>query len=489
MKKNTNFLLLVLAASTLLVGCNNQSNSSSAAKSASSEAPTSSTPSSEAPSSSESSSSKETPVEQPDIFYDDGAFQFGGAGDVKPGEMRYWAGDGGAVSAHSHADGQYSLTYTNSTWAFYGIQLFYRLPYTVAGGTYKVTTTINSPAAGSITVNNSVVDLAAGANEKTFTVSTAGEADSLLAIQLGVNGTSYLANGTLTFTNPVVKDQDAKNVYYNVQFTNGDAIVKHIEVLSGKTVTALADPTPESGKLFDGWYDGTTQYVASLAITQTYSFASVFADESQGKTVTFMEGTTTLGTKKVLIGKKVIVPALSYSFGHAEFKWYKEAALTNEWALDADTVSSDVTLYAKTKIAPTATYMNSADAGWIIPAADQAWDDNGAFTVSGFKGWAQDAWTVQVNFAPVPTGTAGKTYTLSFDYKINGANADAQIYDGATIGNLVNLTGDAATHTATIVFNGGVTTAASKLTFELGKIPATVDVNFTLSALSLVENA
>jgi DMSO/TMAO reductase YedYZ molybdopterin-dependent catalytic subunit len=129
--------------------------------------------------------------------------------------------------------------------------------------------------------------------------------------------------------------------------------------------------------------------------------------------------------------------------------------------------------------------MNTGDTGWKIPSANLSNGSDGSLIVSGFTGWAQASWVVQVNFAPVPTGVTGTNYELSFDYKISSAGGDAQIFDTVTIGSVVTLSVTSTWVTAKIDFAGGVTTSNSKFTFELGALAAT-SVDFELTNITLV---
>jgi hypothetical protein len=74
--------------------------------------------------------------------------------------MVYWNGDGGAVSAASVSERTFSLTYT-STGNWYGVQIFYKLPYAELNDSYAFDFSFTSDVAGGITVNGAKVTLAA----------------------------------------------------------------------------------------------------------------------------------------------------------------------------------------------------------------------------------------------------------------------------------------------------------------------------------------
>ncbi|MBQ2070285.1 MAG: hypothetical protein II467_05070 [Bacilli bacterium] len=72
----------------------------------------------------------------------------------------------------------------------------------------------------------------------------------------------------------------------------------------------------------------------------------------------------------------------------------------------------------------------------------------------------------------MPIGEAGKTYTVSFKYRINGEGGDYKIYDGADITTAESLEVKEAFTEGSVTYDGGYLTTNNKLTFELGAIPA-----------------
>jgi len=491
--------LFVLAATALgLAACEVTSTSSavssaqestsatSSSQTSPSSSSSSSTTSTSNPSSSSSSSISTSTSEEPtnvDIAYADDTFAFGGAGEAGTGRFVYWAGDGGSVASASKSAGVYHLNYS-STGQWYGIQAFYKLPYAASGDSYTIKMTLTSNVAGKITINGGAVNVIAG--ETVYEASFAQGTGNTIEMQLGIDGTP-LAGSTFSFSTPIIYDTTAGAKYHEVKFVNGATTVMDIEVKDGKTVTAPSDPTPADGYFFDGWYNGEAAFSAKDAVTAEATYTAKFLKESEATryTVTFMGGSTVLGTAQIVKGKTVVVPSLAYPFGYTVETWYSDEGLTTVWNLDTGAVNGDLVLYGKLLVTPTSTYMAASDTGYKIPDINIAHNDDGSLKVSGFAGWAANKWDVQVNFT-VPTGTSGKTYTLSFEYKINGNGADAQIYDNATIGNVVTLTTTTSWTKASIVFAGGVLSSNNKLTFELGAIAGSVTVDFELANLTLV---
>lgn len=487
MMKNKSILFVLAASSLMLAACGGDNKATSSTADSSKPAETSTPASSPA----ESSSSSTPVVEKVNIAYADDTFIFAGEGAAGTGRFVYWAGDGGTVSSATKTDGTYSLSY-KSAGNWYGVQLFYKLPYAEANDAYSVKWNMNSDVAGDITINGNAVSLVAGDNALSFNVAQGGS--STLSVQLGVNATSSKLGGALLkFTTPVIYDNTANAKYNEVKFINGTATVKDIQVKNGKTVAAPADPTPATGYVFDGWYNGTTEFNAASAVSAPTTYTAKFIAEADAVryTVTFMNGTTSMGTAQVIKGKKIIVPStLAYPFGNTPMAWYKEAALTNAWVLDTDTVTADVTLYAKMKVTATSTFMNTAETGNKIPDANISNNADGSLKIAGFAGWGSgDAWVVQVNFLPIPVGVSGTNYAITFKYKINGDGGDVKICDinsgYAVIGNAVTLSSTTDWVSVSMPFAGAAFSANTEVTFELGKIPTAVTIDLEIADFAL----
>ncbi|MDR1239234.1 MAG: SUMF1/EgtB/PvdO family nonheme iron enzyme [Treponema sp.] len=90
-------------------------------------------------------------------------------------------------------------------------------------------------------------------------------------------------------------------------------------------------------------------------------------------TVTFNAGggTPVPAAQTVTRGGKATAPAAMAKGGHTFVDWYREAALTNSWNFAVDTVTADITLYAKwdTVMFTTYTVTFNAGGGTPIPAA------------------------------------------------------------------------------------------------------------------------
>lgn len=452
----------------------------------SSEEPKPSEEPSEEPSSESEPSSEPAPIpaEKPNLFYQDGDVAAGmGETALSGGQLGWWAGDGGSVSSLTHAEGKYTLDY-KAAGAWYGVQVFYLLPYSEAGDSYHIETTFHSDVAGSFTLNSETINLEADKDYAYSADFTCGS-KTVLSLQMGVNGGSLMGGSKLTFTDPVIKD-NGDTVYHPVEFKNGEESLKRIEVRDGKKVAAPEDPSAPEGKIFVGWFDGEEQYDSDLAITAEKTYSAKFADASAGvKTVTFKtaEGKV-LKEVSVANGAKVAKPSDVSLFAYSITGW------TNEAGVDFDfnsAVSEDLVLIAKTQIAPS-TWFNAPECGWVIPEINQRVNEDGSFEVYDIApfGAGSSAYFMQVNFLPVPATEAGKSYEVEFDYMINANGADVQVFDGATVGNLINLTAGTDYLHGKIEFAQTLSTG-SKLTFELGAVSGVEKINFKVKNVVLNE--
>lgn len=405
-----------------------------------------------------------------DIAYSDGTFEFNGT--EQAGKFVYWAGDGGAVSSatYNSSTKKYSLAYTTG-WAWYGVQIFYKLPYQEATDLYDIEWVVNSTAAGNITVNGNVTTLAVGDN--TISLSNVGpSANRTLNVQLGVDGAGVIGAGTLTFANPVVHDRTS-NVYHHITFANGETVLKGIQVKANRLVSAPADPAAPSGQVFAGWYDGNNKFDATQAVTAAHNYVARFINESEATKyiVTVFDGENTLGSVQVLEGSKVDLSSIEMPFAYEAAGYYKDVGFAEVFDPATEIINNNTDIYVKKQIMVTSSCYNMYS-DYVTHLA------NGALQIQ-LTGWAQEVWKVQLNYV-LPAGT--HNYTINFNYSIDKAGADVQIYDNATKGNLVTLA-VGNNQSATINYNGALSDQ-NKLTFELGALPAET-CTFVLNSITL----
>jgi uncharacterized repeat protein (TIGR02543 family) len=212
-------------------------------------------------------------------------------------------------------------------------------------------------------------------------------------------------------------------------------------VLSGEKVTRPADPT-KSGKTFDNWYkdaDKTILWnfdVDTVGDGNTTIYAKWVEGPASRYTVTFnADGGTPVPAKQTVVKDgKITSPADPTKAEHTFGGWHKEAALTNLWNFGTDTVTEDITLYAKWTALPRYTVTFDVDGGTPAPANQSVVEGGKVIrpatdptkTEYTFLGWHRadrvnpwnfDVDTVTANTTIYANWAEGDvdTYTVTFD--------------------------------------------------------------------------
>ena len=125
----------------------------------------------------------------------------------------------------------------------------------------------------------------------------------------------------------------------------------------------------KQGYAIEGWY-------TEEALTNQWDFdadavtanITLYAKWIEAFTVTFNAngGTPAPGQQSIAHGGNVTEPSVMIKSGYTFSGWYKEAAYTNRWNFSTDTVTANITLYAKWLEAFTVTF--NADGGSPAPA-------------------------------------------------------------------------------------------------------------------------
>ncbi len=466
--------LLILALSTALLascgGGNSSAPTSSATQSESSSSSSSSsgrTRTSHSDSSS-SSTSKETEAELPNplptiegtqIAYVEGTAS-GGESDAaaNPGKLYEWHGDGGVIGDIAYSNGEYSFNYTPG-WQWYSCQLFYRLPYGKAGDNYTVRLCVYSDVKGAITANGNVMNLVWGWNVLTYDIAYNGGV--LLSIQLGVaSDNSFLQGSYLKMKD--IEVYDKVNTYHKVSFSVGDEVKKAIQVRANELVAAPVIDVPD-GKTFVGWYDGEEAFDPATPITAPKNYVAKIVNSSEIETavVSYSFLGEVIATQVTAIGVPAAYSTVAAPFGYRFDDFYLDAAFTELYRTQP--ITADTTIYIKGHVAPTTYYHNGE------VAHEESVGPNGEFVLTYQNNGYVDAWNIQVNFAPLPAGEAGKRYAFSCEYTLVGAsNAGSyQIYDGSSItAGEVPLASEFAT--LSVEYDGAFLTPNNKFTIELG---------------------
>jgi len=149
---------------------------------------------------------------------------------------------------------------------------------------------------------------------------------------------------------------------YTVTFDSqgGSTVASATGVSKGAKISAPKAPMRE-GYTFAGWYkeaSGDTEWnfatdtvSANVTLYAKWTEAPVDPDTY---TVTFdsQGGSAVASATGVIAGAKISAPTAPTFEGYVFAGWYKEASGETEWVFDTDTVSANVTLYAKWTEAP-----------------------------------------------------------------------------------------------------------------------------------------
>ena len=417
------------------------------------------------------------------ITYDEHVAMFNGETQLKNniGKWLYWAGDGGVIDSLTYTNGTYTLTYSTG-WAWYGVQLFFGLPYGAAGEQYHVRWEVNSNAAGQITISGNVIDLAEGDNIIDLDIPLANSR-AILSVQFGVNGGDQFSGNQFTFKPVRVYDLDQSHQYHLVKFSTDSALLKEIYVRAGEPVEAPTAPEV-SGKVLEGFYDGNTKYDSALAISKAYNFVAKYVEKSADtvKKVSLMLGNNKLKEVEVAKGGKLVLPEdLDLGFGKKVMGVYSNSALSTAFDLET-AINEDLTLYLKTGYMCDYTYFADGGTGYKVPAEWITNNEDGSFTINFVNGgFGGNVWDTQINFYPI-IGKSGEHYRVSFEYSINTSGGHVQIYDSATIDSADLEEGSHVT--GQLIYDGAQLSNKAYISFELGGIANSVIYSFTIHSIT-----
>jgi uncharacterized repeat protein (TIGR02543 family) len=157
---------------------------------------------------------------------------------------------------------------------------------------------------------------------------------------------------------------------YTVNFeTNGGSTIDSQNIAYGSLVTRPADPV-RANYIFLGWYKAPVlltqwNFGSDVVTGPTTLYAIWLLDEY---TVSFnANGGTGSKAVKMTYGSKLSPPTVTRT-GYTNNGWYKDSACTTAWNLNSDTVTANVTVYAKwTANNYTVTY--NANGGSVSPTS------------------------------------------------------------------------------------------------------------------------
>lgn len=168
--------------------------------------------------------------------------------------------------------------------------------------------------------------------------------DSPNITALREDGYKYYAEGVNfdKVTNALVKIYKPVNGYLN--------FVKQADIVKTSD-TRLDVPESATSDLQDGTYvlyyllDGIDKAAQIIEYTPNLSLYNVTFNSNGGSNV--------VGLTDVLEGTTIKMPSAPTKSGYKFIGWFKDAELTEQWNFEADTIESDITLYAKWEVAYT----------------------------------------------------------------------------------------------------------------------------------------
>jgi uncharacterized repeat protein (TIGR02543 family) len=198
------------------------------------------------------------------------------------------------------------------------------------------------------------------------------------------------------------------------------------EVEKGETITRPADPAkPDCA--FGGWY--TEAELSNQWDFNTVPTASIFLYAKWTATVSFnANGGTAVTAQIVAEGGKATKPADPDKDGFLLAGWFKEDTFANRWDFDTDTVTGNITLYAKW--IPTYTYTGDGIAfktvyipgGITFPTG---YNDSGTATVANAYEIGETEITYELWYA-VRAWAESKGYSFYNNPGREGSSASSQ---------------------------------------------------------------
>ena len=181
---------------------------------------------------------------------------------------------------------------------------------------------------------------------------------------------------------------------YTVTFDSaGGSAVESQEVEPGGKVTRPGDPARDE-YAFDGWYTSEYYYTEWDFDNDTVNRnMTLFAKWSRdGYTVAFdTAGGTEISSVKVKPGAKLGKPADPTKEGYVFGGWYTNLSYYREWDFDWDTVTEDMTLYARWDEKYTVTFDSAGGSGvpsqQVAPGGKVTKPADPARTGKAFAGW------------------------------------------------------------------------------------------------------
>ena len=211
---------------------------------------------------------------------------------------------------------------------------------------------------------------------------------NLIFLSLLILGVFLISGCWLIFTPTYTITYDGNG------YTGGSVPTDSTVYKENDTVTVLdKGDLVKTGYTFAGWNtaadgSGTDHAVGSTFIMGASDVTLYGKWATNTYTVTFnSQGGNTVSSQTVEHGGLVNRPTAPTKTGYTFGGWYKESGCTNAWDFATDTVTTNVTLYAKWNINTyTVTYSDNGSTGGSVPTGPSSYEYGTLVTVLGNTG-------------------------------------------------------------------------------------------------------
>jgi uncharacterized repeat protein (TIGR02543 family) len=343
-----------------------------------------------------------------------------------------WNTDASGTGTNYNADSSYTVTGTVTLYAKWNTN--YTVTFNANGATSGTAPAAQTAGSGStITLPSGSELTRSGYTFGGWNTNTSGTGTNYNV------GSSYTVNGNVTL---YAKWDTAGTISYTVTFnSNGGSAVQAQTVASGGKATEPQGVT-RTNYVLDGWY-------TNESLTNRWDFANdtistgitLYAKWNINRyTITFnADGGTPVPIQQTVDhGGKLTEPAAMTKTGYAFDGWYGETAFTNKWDFANNTVTDNVTLYAKWNVITYTVTFNINSGSGTTPSAQTA-NSGSAITLPSGSGLSRTGYTFGGwNANTSGTGTnysAGSSYTVTgnvtlyayWDTNVPGATLAAKL--------------------------------------------------------------
>ncbi|NWH10656.1 InlB B-repeat-containing protein [Acholeplasma laidlawii] len=293
--------------------------------------------------------------------------------------------------------------------------------------------------------------------------------------------------------------------FYTVAFnTDGGNTIYDVEVYENNKVSQPTNPT-KPGYVFENWYtsaDFTTVFDFNTLINMD---TTIYANWLVERTVTFVDGETTLSTLKVANGLKATRPSNPIKSGYAFVDWYEDSEFTILFDFNTE-ITADKTVYARFDLDDTpvvdtiVSVLKPTDSGYPTSYGNMTWtrdtvtfsgqqltrNGNGSSTPYVIQGNSNRNPRSNITSSQLPGNLQFVRITLASSGTFAGASAKMYVEVSSTSDFLVSTKygiGSGYTSNANITLTGHAngTTITNALTLA-DPTPTTPSIVFNISS-------